>query len=280
MAHADLHIHSIASDGEMTGEEIISVASEIGLKYISVTDHDGIGAYNKNGNKLFDTAKKAGLEILNGAEFDSEFQGVEIHILGYGMDLENDELMAYLKENHFRRKERMKEMISAFNGHFGEVILREDEIFIPGRETIMKPHIISILLEKGNFGNYMEAKKWIGTNIDFKTDIFKPDPEFIVKLIRRSGGEAVIAHPGYYIAPLGEDGFDGLLGDLVLSGLSGIEVFYDYASLTPDKFSLSYQKRLFEMLKDRSKKFGLVTTRGSDAHSEIEFRKRNRRLQI
>ena len=42
---ADLHLHTIASDGEMKAEEIIDASGQLGLQTISITDHDGVGAY-------------------------------------------------------------------------------------------------------------------------------------------------------------------------------------------------------------------------------------------
>lgn len=271
----DLHIHSIASDGEMSAEQIIYAASELELKSISITDHDGIGAYTTNMEKLNDLAERSGMGLLTGVEFDSEFNGTEIHILGYGINPNEKELVSYLDENHRQRNRRIIELIKEVNGYFKKEILKKDSIFTPGRETLMKPHLIKVLLKEKLFRDYPEAKKWIQTNIQLKTEIIKPSPDFIVKLIKKAGGEAVLAHPGYYIAPLGNR-FNDLMGELIFSGISGIEVFYDYSKLSHDMFSLRDQEKLLEMFLNISKKNGLIPTRGSDAHSLPEFRKRNR----
>ena len=86
MKYADLHIHSSYSDGVLTPEEIVELAKNQGIKYISITDHDSISAQyiiNKN-----DT----GVNIIPGIEFSTEYNDLEIHILGYFIDINNRRL--------------------------------------------------------------------------------------------------------------------------------------------------------------------------------------------
>jgi predicted metal-dependent phosphoesterase TrpH len=277
MSRSDMHFHSVASDGEMKAEEIISAASELKLRNISITDHDGVGAYKSRDGKLNDLSKKTGVNLITGIEFDTEFRGVEIHILGYGFDYKNPDITRYLEENHRQRNERIIELIRGINEFYGKDLIKESEIFLSERETLMKPHLIKVLLKKRLFKNYPDAKIWLQKNIEVKTKIKKPSPDFIINLINNSGGEAVIAHPGFYLKPLGENGFNNLMNIIVHSGLLGIEVFYDYSKLSPGEFSKKEREKLQNIFIDISDKFGLVKTRGSDSHSQNDFMKRNNR---
>ncbi len=277
MSRSDMHIHSVASDGEMKADEIIDIASKLELKNISITDHDGVGAYKSRDGKLNDLLVKTGVHLITGIEFDSEYEGTEIHILGYGFDYRDPVITQYLKENHRQRNERIIELIRGINKFYGKDILKESEIFLPGRETLMKPHLIKTLLENGLFKSYPDAKMWLQKNIDVKTKIIKPSPDYIVNLIKNSGGEAVIAHPGYYLKSLGEKALNDLIKKLVSNGLSGIEVFYDYSRLSSGEFSQKDGKKLQDIFLDISVKFGLIGTRGSDSHSKNDFMKRNNR---
>ncbi len=82
----DLHIHSNCSDGKMTPEEIVQKAKEKGLTYFSICDHNTLEAY-KNPEILNNKS------IIPGVEFDCWYQGVLIHVLGYGIDVKNKDLL-------------------------------------------------------------------------------------------------------------------------------------------------------------------------------------------
>lgn len=83
----DLHIHSNCSDGKLSPEEIIKLAKEKGLKYYSICDHNTIEAYTKE-----EVLKEK--SIIPAIEFDCWYRGVLIHILGYGIDPKNKDLLA------------------------------------------------------------------------------------------------------------------------------------------------------------------------------------------
>lgn len=85
--NVDLHIHSNCSDGKLSPEEIIKQAKEKGLKYYSICDHNTVEAYTKP-----EVIKEK--SIIPAIEFDCWYQGVLIHILGYGIDPNNKELLS------------------------------------------------------------------------------------------------------------------------------------------------------------------------------------------
>ena len=89
--NVDLHIHSDVSDGKMKPDEIYNSAKKLNMKYICISDHNAIDAYEK-------ICPKDDI-IIPGAEFDCVYKGIYIHILAYGIDLENDELKSILSDD-------------------------------------------------------------------------------------------------------------------------------------------------------------------------------------
>ncbi len=97
--NVDLHIHSDLSDGKMSVQDIIGYAEKYNMHYISITDHNSLGAYYssaENNNK-----------IIEGVEFDCIHKGIFIHILGYGIDINNDEIKLLLAKNKSGSKNKI-----------------------------------------------------------------------------------------------------------------------------------------------------------------------------
>jgi len=271
---ADLHLHTVASDGEMRAGEIIDAASEIGLKTISITDHDGIGAYSGRADRLIENARQKGVELITGIELDSEYLGVEVHILGYGIDVEHPVLQKHLAEIHPLRIKRIREIMDKVNRALGEAFLTEGEIFPPERETLMKPHIIRELLKKGKFKKYRNASKWVSEKCQSDTIVPKLPPDRIIEVILESGGIPVLAHPAYYLGVNGIE-LEKMITDLSSMGLAGVEVYYDYHGFSPSLFTQDDHSDLISMIKNVTGKYGLSATRGSDSHTLEELMSRN-----
>ncbi len=79
---ADLHIHTNESDGKLSPVEVVDQAKRNNLKYISIADHNNIDAYLST-NILAENI------VIPAVEFDCFFKGNLIHILGYGIDIDN-----------------------------------------------------------------------------------------------------------------------------------------------------------------------------------------------
>lgn len=267
----DYHIHTIVSDATIIPDEIFPVAAELGISEISITDHDAVGAYFHFHDDLFARARHFGLQLITGVELDSEFDGVEIHILGYHFDLSHGELTAYLHHVQDLRRQRVTDQIHQINEHFGYEIIRAAKVFAPHRDTVMSPHLVHALLDSGHFTEYRPAARWIKDHIHPAVTVPKPACAEMIRLIRAAGGTAVLAHPGYYIKEH-RLSLDRLLTELIPAGLSGLEVEYRYRGTSPEFPTLADEEVMIRYLRDEARRHGLWTTSGSDAHRLAELR--------
>ena len=266
----DYHIHTIVSDGYIIPEELFRAARKIGIKEVSITDHDAIGAYSNFGDSIFEQAKKLGVKLIPGIELDSKYNGVEVHILGYYFDLNNANLKKYLNKVQTLRRERVKDQIKLLNTHLGKKIIKEEDVFNQYRDTMMKPHLVRILLDRGMFTDYRSAAKWLSEVAFSKIEVPKPESASMIRLIKEADGKAVLAHPGYYIKEHNQD-LDDMLKSLIKNGLDGVEVEYRYcgtSSVFPDKGS---EDEMVGFVRARAEHYGLWQTRGSDAHKLEEM---------
>ncbi|MCP4218529.1 MAG: PHP domain-containing protein [bacterium] len=262
---SDLHLHTIVSDGYMTPAEILDLAKKLQLEKISITDHDAVGAYFHFGDDLFKQAKDMGITLVPGIELDSEYKGSEVHVLGYGIDIHNKELREYLEHTQSLRRQRLKEQITQANQAYGSVILNEDEIFVSHRDTLMKPHIVHCLLNREIFTEYRDGARWLSKNTKPQTEVPKPDTTEIIRLVKKAGGEAFLAHPAYYVLEKELD-LDEMIKEFLPAGLDGLEAEYPYVDTSPKFPTVESEQEFIHFLKEKAREYGLKTSRGSDAH--------------
>ena len=264
----DYHLHTLVSDGEMTPVEIFVLAARLGLSEVSITDHDAVGAYRHFGD-VFAEARARGLSLVPGVELDSNHRGQEVHILGYHIDPRHPELAAYLAGTQEARRERLRFVIREVQGRFPAAGIREEDIFTPVRDTCMMPHVIHPLLDRGLFASYREAKRWIKQNVRVPLEVPKPSVADMIRLIRRAGGTAVLAHPGFLMKEAGLE-LAPLLDEFVGWGLEGVEVEYRYRGSSA--FATEEEERaVVAEIRDTASRFPLRQTRGSDAHKPEEM---------
>jgi predicted metal-dependent phosphoesterase TrpH len=243
----------------------------LGLTEISITDHDAVGAYFHFHDDLFARAREFGLNLVAGVELDSEFDGVEIHILGYHIDPAHTELNRYLGQVQGLRRQRVADQIRQINEHFDREIVSVDKVFAAHRDTVMNPHLVHALLDSGHFTEYRPAARWIKENITPAVTVPKPTCIDMIRLVHQAGGQAVLAHPGYYIKEH-QLSLDRLLAELLPAGLDGLEVDYRYRSTSPFFASLADETAMVEYLRGEARRNGLWITRGSDAHRIAELK--------
>ena len=262
---SDLHLHTLVSDGENTPQEMLATAKEAGLKRVSFTDHDALGAYRHFGD-IFSQAAGLGIDLVAGIELDTDYLGLEVHLLGYGFDLDNEPLNAHLESTRGLRKERVTRQIELVNRHFGRMIVDPAKVLIPGRDTLMKPHLVHAMLHQGLFAEYREAARWLSENARVDVVVPKLPIHDAIRVLRGAGGEAVLAHPGYLVREM-EIPLEPLLKELIPFGLSGIEVEYPYLGTSSFFSDIETEREMIRELRSLTGRFKLTATRGSDAHT-------------
>jgi 3',5'-nucleoside bisphosphate phosphatase len=267
----DLHLHTTVSDGEVTPIELIHCAQEIGLEEISITDHDAVGAYRNYGMDPVKEAQKLGINLIRGIELDSFYKDEEIHVLGYGIDIENKELNDYLGQVQGLRKERLREQISQANRVLGFDIEEGNPIINSIRDTVMNPHLVRPLLTRGLFSEYREAANWLEENTQSSIKIPKPTTCEMIAMIQSAGGHAYIAHAGYYVEEGGLD-LETMVQDFKACGLEGIEVQFPYFNTSPKFKTMENETRFIARLLEMASKYDLKTSKGSDAHDLEKMR--------
>lgn len=247
----DLHTHTTFSDGTYSPEEIIKLCHKSNLKAIAITDHDTI-----DGIKYArDMAKELNIELIEGIEFSADYKGIEIHVLGYFLDIENKELLSLLEDLKISRDKRNKELIKKLND-IGLDISFEYVKSLSNGGLITKAHFGKAIVKKGYAKTMKEA---------FSLYLGKGKPAYVsrvlisykdaIKYILNAGGIPVLAHPMIY--KLSDKDLEIAIKDLKDSGLKGIECYYPSNSLSQTNFLLSL-----------AKKYDLKVTAGSDFHGE------------
>jgi adenylyl-sulfate kinase len=248
--NVDLHLHTTASDGKLDPEEFIISAKKAGYTAIAITDHDTTAGLNR----AINAGNKIDLEIIPGIELSSIEENREIHILGYFIDPDNEELQNVLAKIIEARHNRACHMIDKLK-KFGISISAEEVQAISGGEFIGRPHITKALLEKG----YIKMKpkpfsnEFIGRGGKAYVERFKIGVKESIKLIKAAKGIPVLAHPGFL-----SDGtllIEDVIGQFLPWGLKGIEVYYSRHTLE----QIEYYKKI-------ALKYDLLITGGSDWH--------------
>jgi predicted metal-dependent phosphoesterase TrpH len=242
----DLHIHSTASDGKYTPEAIIGKAAGLGLKYVSLTDHDSIDGIMP----AIKAAKKfPGLTFIPGVELSTDIADGEAHILGYFIDFTSTELKKELekfRDSRFGRARRMVEKLAALGIKIDWARVQE----IAGDGAIGRPHVAQAMQEKGYISSFNEAfEKYIGHGGPAYVEREKVTPEEAATLIVRCGGLPVLAHPFTVKDP------EEMVITLKKAGLIGIEAYYKDNTPETTKATLKL-----------AEKYGLIATGGTDYH--------------
>lgn len=247
MKYADLHIHSTYSDGNLTPEEIIKIAIERNVKYISITDHDTLSS------QYVTKYDYQNINIIPGIEFSTEYDDdTEIHILGYFIDIDNSYLKSIVEKLRISRIERVKNIITKLK-EIG-IDIDMDDLCENNIPTLGRSHIAQVLVKKGYSNNFKLA---------FKEYLIEGKPAFVKRekiyykevldIIKKSSGIAILAHPGDIPRQME---LDSLFKRLKCHGLSGVEIYHP--SHNNEKINTFY---------NLAKKHKLIITGGSDCHS-------------
>ena len=191
---ADLHNHSYYSDGFFSPAEVVKFAYEAGCDLFSLTDHDtteGITEAQIEADKL-------GLELLNGVEISAFWRNMAIHVVGLGVDVNNDILQTGLEHNKDLRKIRAEKIaLSLLRSGIRDAL--EKAQIISGGHMLTRTHFAQMLIQEGYckdmksvFRRYLTGKKPGGVRVEWK------DFNEVICWIQAAGGKAFIAHPFRY----------------------------------------------------------------------------------
>lgn len=252
MKSVDLHIHSCYSDGIYTPEQIAKSAKEKGIKCISITDHDSIAAQYITNTEY----NNKDLKIIPGIELSTEYKDMELHILGYFIDINNNSLKSLVDNLNKQRVKRVEKILYNLSGY--DINLNLEDIVEDIDSTIGRSHIANAMVKKGYFDNYKTA---------FRSYLIKGKPGYVkgfklsykeaLEIIKESGGVAVLAHPGQIYKKIE---VENIIKELRCFGLNGVEVYHpSHSNIDTNKF--------FNM----AKKYKLSITGGSDFHGRVTF---------
>ena len=254
--NADLHCHSVMSDGTLTPEALAERAAANGVTLWSLTDHDEIAGQAR----ALQAAQAAGMKYLTGTEISVSFAGHTVHIVGLGYDVHDPRMAQGLRKTRGGRGERAKEMADqlaavGIPGCF-EGALR----FVGNPELISRTHFARHLVESGVCSDTHEV---------FRNYLTEGKPGFVphrwaslreaVQWITECAGVAVIAHPARYKFTANEE--YALFSEFKAHGGQGVEVVT--GSHTAHEATVYAQV---------AQEFGLAASRGSDFHSPHESR--------
>lgn len=210
----DLHMHTTYSDGAYSPADLLSKVKAKGLNIISITDHDSVNGI-KEAIKI---GKEIGVEVIPGLEISTDLEDKEIHLLGYFIDYENEELQKYLSFFRDERLHRAKRIVQKLH-NLGVAISIDDVIDHAQNSAIGRPHIASALLNLGITKNYFEAfERYIGDHGPAYERKIHVSPQSATKLISDAGGLSFVAHPGFIK--------ETILMNLINAGIDGIEVLH------------------------------------------------------
>lgn len=248
---SDLHIHTLYSDGVFSPEKIVDTAIDVGLQVIALTDHDNVLSYPVAKDYLKTTEREDKLEIIRGIEVNTLYKNYEVHILGYFMDVENNDFQSMLKNQQQARVKQTKEIISLLSRKEGIKIKFEDiKKQVAEGGSIGRPHIAKAITNAGGTSNVMEAySKYIHDDSPVYVQRKTVSPQDAVEVIYDAGGIPVIAHPHDI------DIAEKLIKELMQYGLRGIEAYHR-----------KHSPACVEYFSSMAEELGLIVTGGSDFH--------------
>lgn len=252
--NADLHCHSVVSDGTLTPEALAERAAANGVELWSLTDHDEIGGQTRAAA----AAKAVGMRYVTGVEISVTFLGKTVHIVGLGIDTDNAQLCEGLERTRGGRRIRAQDMAAGLakvgiKGAFEGALQ-----YVGNPDLISRTHFARHLVETGVCKD---------TNEVFRKYLTDGKPGFVehrwatlkdaVGWITGAGGMAVVAHPARYKFTPNEE--FALFTEFKGHGGRGVEVVTG-----------SHSAAEYVTYAATAQEFGLAASRGSDFHSPLE----------
>jgi len=253
LSNIDLHIHTNASDGTYSPEELLNKIHEAGIKIFAVTDHDTIDGAIAVKKILNDN----NIKFIKGIEFSARIEktGAKGHILGLNYDENHPAFQNALNAGNKLRHEKFYKRLELLKKKFNITFTDEEIKNLLKIPSVGKPHLGNLIVAKGFASTRPEAI------VNFVDKCFsgndKLEADFVIDAINSSGGIAVWAHPlgGEREPELPEEKFQETLKDLISFGLKGLECYYS-----------KYEISKCEWLAGQARLNNLFISGGSDCH--------------
>ncbi len=266
VGNIDLHIHTgYSADGEFTPSRVIDLCVDLGMKAISVTDHNSVRGIRE----ALTYGKNRPVQIIPGIEIDCTFRSIDLHLLGYGIDIRNTEFDDLEQSVAEQGKNAFPLMMS--NLEKIGILVDPDEVLAAAKGKVVTGELIGeVLLNQQDSATRELLKPYFSGGsrsnnpyLNFYLDYFaQGKPAYVpirymplqdaVSLVKRSGGIPVLAHPGNNLRNRLY-----LLDEIMHAGVEGIEVFSSYH--TPDQI---------DYFLDAARRNNVLITCGSDFHGK------------
>lgn len=243
---ADLHVHTICSDGTLTSEEVVEEAVKQGLRAVAITDHDCVDAV-KSAQRL---GVSRGVYVIPGIELSGYLHPNEVHILGLFINVNDSNLLRKLAEMKRDRIDRVSAMVERLDGL--RVHIDSQEVLdLAGSSPPGRMHVAEVVYKRGYCTDIQEVfNKYLGDGGPAYVPKKTITVQQAIELILSTGGVPVYTHPGLAMR-------DDLIPYLVEWGIQGIEVYYP--THTP-----SQVERYLQI----ARKYNLAVSGGSDFHGQ------------
>ncbi|MGH9640116.1 MAG: PHP domain-containing protein, partial [Bryobacteraceae bacterium] len=253
----DLHTHTTASDGTLTPDELLKLASDIGLDALAITDHDTFAGFEQAATIAPDS-----LQVIRGIELNSRLKLVDggfrsAHVLGFFPSHEpSREFVHWLEEQRLERRMRNEKLLESLRSRGVDISLQEVEK--RGKTLTGRVHFARVLIDKGYAADTEDAfRRFLGEDAPSFVERQSYTAEDTVRIIRSGGGIPVLAHP--IRLALGEVAERSVVEHLKASGMAGLEIYH---SEQPPQAQARYRKLAEEL--------DLLPTGGSDFHGRVK----------
>ncbi|MGQ9729728.1 MAG: PHP domain-containing protein [Candidatus Zipacnadales bacterium] len=242
----DLHIHSTASDGTLSPEEIVSEALRIGLTAIAIADHDEL----EGSREAVALGQMNGLSVIPAVEISTDYEKVEVHILGYWIDLADEWLARQLASVREARVWRAQQIVDRLRTLGIDQVTLDDVLREAGRGSIGRPHVAAALVRAGVCQAPQEAyRKYLKKGAPAYVPRVRPSTVEAIHIIKKAGGCSVLAHPG--LVPRKPH----IIAEMAAFGVEGVEVYHS-----------KHNDDQMKTFLDQAHRQGLLVTGGSDSH--------------
>ncbi len=242
MPKADLHTHSLYSDGTSSPREVVIAAQKAGVNLYALADHDTVAGVPEARAEC----EARHIPFIPAVEISTR-EHDHLHFLGFNVDTANPGFLAFLEQNRQNRVARIKKIIAQLQT--AGLDLTEEDVFSRAPNTVSRAHVADALKQKGIVPSRQEGfRRWLVPDKPGYVPSAGVSVLEAIREIKRAGGLAVIAHPGIVSAawnfPAWKEG-----------GLDGVEVFYP-------AHTYSMKQELLKI----ARKYDLFATGGSDYH--------------